>query len=89
MNFDPDKDSELLKALSNPIRLKMVANLIIKDGCNVSIMVNKLGISQSNASQHLSILRKAGILSVRKKGTITCFSVSNKRVVNIIKALQQ
>jgi DNA-binding transcriptional ArsR family regulator len=89
MSFDPEKDSELLKALCNPIRLKMIAGLMQQDGCNVSKIVTKLGISQSNASQHLAILRRAGILTARRKGTMTCFSVTDKRAISIVKALQQ
>lgn len=89
MSFDAEKDSELLKALSNPIRLKIVAGLIEHDGCNVSKMVDKLGISQSNASQHLAILRRGGILKATRNGTKTCFSIVDKRVIDIIKALKK
>ncbi|MGA2091667.1 MAG: metalloregulator ArsR/SmtB family transcription factor [Endomicrobiales bacterium] len=88
MGFDPEKDSELLKALSNPLRLKIVSGLLHHDGCNVSKIMAKLGISQSNASQHLSILRRAGILTAHRKGTMTCFSVTDKRAVRILQALK-
>ncbi|MGE4385279.1 MAG: ArsR/SmtB family transcription factor [Endomicrobiaceae bacterium] len=88
MGFDAEKDSELLKAMSNPIRLKIVAGLIEHDGCNVSKMVDNLGITQSNASQHLAILRRSGILKATRKGATTCFSISDKRVLGIIKALK-
>lgn len=89
MTFDAEKDSEILKALSNPIRLKIVAGLMEHDGCNVSKMVDKLEISQSNVSQHLAILRRIGILKATRKGTTTCFSIEDKRVIDIIKALKK
>lgn len=89
MGFDAEKDSELLKAMSNPIRLKIVAGLIEHDGCNVSKMVDNLGITQSNASQHLAILRRSGILKATRKGATTCFSISDRRVLEIIKALKK
>lgn len=89
MAFDAEKDSELLKTISNPIRLKIVAGLMENDGCNVSKMVDKLGISQSNVSQHLAILRRGGVLKATRKGTMTCFSVVDKRVIDIIKALKK
>lgn len=89
MTFDAEKDSELLKAISNPIRLKIVAGLMEHDGCNVSKMVDKLGISQSNVSQHLSILRRGGVLKATRKGTMTCFSIVDKRIIDIIKALKK
>lgn len=89
MTFDAEKDSELLKAISNPIRLKIVAGLMEHDGCNVSKMVDKLGISQSNVSQHLSILRRGGVLKATRKGTMTCFSIVDNRIIDIIKALKK
>ena len=89
MTFDAEKDSELLKAISNPTRLKIVAGLMEHDGCNVSKMVDKLKISQSNASQHLAILRRSGILKATRNGMKTCFSIKDKRVIDIIKALKK
>ncbi|MEA5000280.1 MAG: metalloregulator ArsR/SmtB family transcription factor [Endomicrobiaceae bacterium] len=89
MSFNAEKDSELLKALGHPIRLKIVAGLMEHDGCNVSKMVDNLGISQSNASQHLAILKRSGILKATRNGTKTCFSISDKRVANIIQALKK
>lgn len=82
------KDSDVLKALGHPLRLKIVEGLMLGDGCNVSKIVEELIIPQSTASQHLKILKQAGIISVKKEGVQACYSVIDKRVVKIIKILK-
>ncbi len=80
------KESELLKALAHPIRLRMVEGLM-RHECNVNKIVKALGIPQSTASQHLAILRSRGIVQVRKEGVRTCYRVLDKKVADLIHAL--
>ena len=84
INFD--KESQVLKALSNPLRLKMVS-LLMNDECCVTDVTNALGISQSTSSQHLGILKNSGIVYPKKYGTKTCYIVENSEVKQIIKIL--
>ncbi|MFK5959705.1 MAG: metalloregulator ArsR/SmtB family transcription factor [Lutibacter sp.] len=84
--IDFDKESQILKALSNPIRLKMVG-LLLNDECCVTDVTNALGISQSTTSQHLGILKYNGIVYPKKFGAKTCYVVDNLEVENIIKIL--
>lgn len=86
--MDVEKDSEILKALGHPVRLKIVIGLMDKKECNVNTMVEKLKIPQSTASQHLGVLRSRGIISNRKKGVETCYYISDERVRKIIEDLQ-
>lgn len=83
-----DKLSEIFKALAHPIRLKIVCGLIKKEECNVTIMVEKLGIPQPTVSQHLNILRNAGVISYTKKGTQMCYKVTDDITKKLIKALE-
>jgi ArsR family transcriptional regulator len=87
--MDIDKDSELLKALGHPIRLKMVIGLLDHTECNVNTMVEKLNIPQSTASQHLGILRTRGIIAPRKEGVKTCYRVIDPRVHALVEALKK
>lgn len=77
------KESELLKALAHPIRLRMIEGLLGKE-CNVNKMVKALGIPQSTVSQHLGILKSRGIVSIRKEGVRTCYRVADPRVKELI-----
>lgn len=79
--------SEIFKALSHPIRLQIVMGLMTKDNCNVNTMVEKLGVAQSSISQHLSILKNAGIVEGYRKGNQICYKLENKKVKRIINAI--
>lgn len=83
-----EKLCEIFKALSNPIRLRIVCGLIKKEECNVSIMVEKLGIPQPTVSQHLNILKNAGVITGCRKGTQICYQVTDDVVRRIIKELE-
>jgi DNA-binding transcriptional ArsR family regulator len=83
-----EKASETLKALSHPARLKMVAGLL-KDECNVAQIQKVLGMPQSTISQHLRILKNAGIIKGRREGTKTCYRVIDVRVRKIVEVIKR
>lgn len=80
--------AEIFKALAHPIRLRIACGLIKKNECNVSLMVEKLGVPQPTVSQHLNILKNAGVITGYKKGTQVCYSITNEVAKKIIKALE-
>lgn len=86
---DYQRDSELLKVLGHPIRLKIVVGLIKHGECNVKLMVEELKIPQSTASQHLGLLKSREIIESRKEGVKTCYRVVDQRVHEIIKILER
>jgi len=86
-NMDYQKNSEILKALGNPVRLRIMEGLIVHKECSVSSMVNRLDIPHSTVSQHLKLLRNLGIIEQRRKGTRNCYRVSDKRIDRLIKIL--
>lgn len=86
MISDYNRKSGELKALAHPVRLRMVEGLIHNE-CNVNKIVKAMGIPQSTASQHLSILRARGIVSLRKEGVRTCYRVLDPRIVKLVKVL--
>ncbi len=88
MPLDYEKESELLKALGHPIRLKIVGGLLSHE-CNVNKMVKVLGIPQSTVSQHLGILKSRGIVQIRKEGTKTCYRVKDARIGELLKILKK
>ncbi len=85
MNYE--KESEIFKALGHPMRLKIVEGLL-HNQCNVKKIVQKLQLPQSTVSQHLGILKKAGVLVPAKEGVKTCYHVTNQTVLRIINALK-
>ena len=88
MAVNYEKVSETLKALSHPARLKMVIGLL-KDECNVAQIQKALGLPQSTISQHLRVLKNAGIIKGRREGTKTCYRVVNVRVREIVQVIKR
>jgi DNA-binding transcriptional ArsR family regulator len=71
--------ASLSKNLANPIRLAILHTL--RDGeKTVNELTEILCISQSNLSQHLALMRQAGILKTRKQGTSIYYSVVNPKI---------
>ncbi len=80
--------SELLKALAHPLRLKIACGLMKKDECCVSVMVEKLKVAQPTVSQHLNILKNAGVIEGYRKGNQICYKITNTKVKKIIEAME-
>lgn len=77
----------LLKALSNPVRLCIVRELMTRESCNVSSMQNCLQLSQSTVSQHLGRLRDMGIIKFERKGTEVYYSIASDEAAKVVKVL--
>ena len=88
MAVNYERVSETLKALAHPARLKMVIGLL-KDECNVAQIQKALGLPQSTISQHLRVLKNAGIIKGRKEGTKTCYRVVDVRVRKIVQVIMR
>ena len=88
MISDYRKESDILKALAHPIRLRMVEGLISNE-CNVNKIVKALRIPQSTASQHLALLKARGIVQLRKEGVKTCYRVRDPRILGLLKILSK
>ncbi len=83
---DYTKESQLLKALVYPVRLKMVEGLMNHE-CNVNKIVKALKIPQSTVSQHLGILKNQNIVRIRKDGVKSCYCVVDPKVESLVKLL--
>jgi len=70
---------ELLKALSDETRFNLFMTLLTHDYC-VGALANHLGISEAAASQHLQILRQAGLVKGEKRGYWTHYSVERDKL---------
>lgn len=62
-----DKAQAMLKALADPLRLKLVQTLASKEHC-VCDLTDALGQAQSKLSFHLKVLKDAGLLLDRQEG---------------------
>jgi DNA-binding transcriptional ArsR family regulator len=69
-----EKLLEVLKALSDETRLKILTLLLTHDFC-VRALAERVGLSEAAVSQHLQILRLAGLVKGEKRGYFTHYSV--------------
>lgn len=88
MKIKCEEMAEIFKALSHPIRLKIVCGLIKKKECNVTKMVTHLNMPQPNVSQHINILKNADIIDGYRNGNEICYMVTNKIVEKMILTLE-
>jgi len=88
MKDNIDKTLEIFKALSCRARYNIVVGLIKINECNVTRMAECLKIPQPNVSQHLTVLKNAGIIEGYRNGNQICYKIINETVRNIIKAIQ-
>lgn len=89
MKNDINKITEIFKALSCTTRLNIVIGLLEKKGCSVNKIAEVLNIPQPNVSQHLTVLRNAGIIEGYRNGTQICYKVTNDTVAKIIKNMEE
>ncbi len=85
---DIDRASRSLKAMSHPLRLKILCTLGDKE-ISVQDIVEHVGTSQSNISQHLAILRDKGILDSRKDANRVYYRVDDTRTLRLIGLMRE
>ena len=74
---------ELLRALSAPVRLAVVAELAAGPRC-VHELVTVAGTSQSLVSQHLRVLRGAGVVVAERRGREVTYRLADAHVSHIV-----
>ncbi len=85
---DIDRASRSLKAMSHPLRLKILCTLGDQE-ISVQDIVEQVGTSQSNISQHLAILRDKGILASRKDANRVYYRVGDSRTLRLIGMMRE
>lgn len=75
--------TDLFKALSHPIRIRILESLRERKQC-AGTLAPELGIEQSNFSRHISALKTAGLIRTWKEGVSVYFSISDQRIFDLI-----
>jgi ArsR family transcriptional regulator len=79
--------AELLRALAHPLRLKILEFIDRNDSINVNKIYNTLKLEQSITSQHLRILRKAGVVHAERDGKYILYSIDYPTLFRAEKAV--
>ena len=77
----------VLDALSHPARLQIVEHLAQYDECPAGKISEKLPLSKSTVSQHMTKLKEAGLISCSPYGICQHYKLNDEKVVEAIDAL--
>jgi DNA-binding transcriptional ArsR family regulator len=78
--------SEVLKAMADPMRLRILHSLHGGE-LSVTSIIETVGGSQANVSRHLAVLRRAGLVDVRREGLNAFYSITDPRVFTICESV--
>ncbi len=80
--------AEFFRTLGHPARVRVLE--LLKGGeMTVGDLQAELGIDSSGASQHLSAMRRQGILEARKEGTSVYYRVRDPRIFQLLESARQ
>ncbi|MGD0611335.1 MAG: metalloregulator ArsR/SmtB family transcription factor [Anaerolineales bacterium] len=76
----PEKQrlAKMLKALGNPVRFQIVEFLSKNRTCITNDIVRNTPLAQSTISQHLKVLREAGLIQGEIEGPATCYCLNQE-----------
>jgi len=80
--------SEALKAMAHPLRLKILC-LVGSGELMVQEIVESVGTSQSNISQHLGVMRERGLLATRKDANKVYYRIDDPRILRLIALMRE
>jgi ArsR family transcriptional regulator len=76
-----ERQAQICKAFANPMRLKII-DMLTRGECRFSEIQGEIDVSKANLSQHLTILKTAGIVHVRRDGKEVICSLAMPEVKN-------
>jgi DNA-binding transcriptional ArsR family regulator len=80
--------ANIFQALAHPTRIAIIE--VLRDGeLPAGAIIERLGIEQANASQHLSILRAKQIVTSRKEGNQVFYSVRDPLLIEVLDIMRR
>lgn len=83
-----ERTAQAMRAIAHPLRLKILC-VLGESEMRVRDIVEAVGTSQSNVSQHLAILREKSVLISRKIANHVYYSVGDPRILQLIAAMRE
>jgi DNA-binding transcriptional ArsR family regulator len=72
-----------LEVLAHPVRIRLVDALDRGGEVSVSSLADEVGVSVYDASQHLALLRRAGVIRARRQGRLRCYRLDDPSALAI------
>lgn len=86
---DLEISSEILRALAHPLRMRILEFIDQHGLINVNRIYSSLNLEQSITSQHLRILRQAGLVGTEREGKFIHYKLNYPRLLNTVKAIKK
>jgi len=80
---DADRLAELCKALAHPARVAIMKFLIERDACVCGEIVEVMSLAQSTVSEHLRVLKEAGLVRGTIDGPRVCYCIDREAVATL------
>lgn len=80
-----DVKADLFKALAHPVRVRTLELLVERDR-QVAELLTELGLEASHLSQHLGVLRRAGVVTARRTGNAVHYALAQPAVADMLAA---
>jgi DNA-binding transcriptional ArsR family regulator len=85
---DIQQAAQAIKAMAHPLRLRILC-LLGNQEVSVQDIVEHVGTSQSNISQHLAILRDKGVLATRKEANFVYYRINDPRTLKLVGLMRE
>ncbi len=83
-----EQAAEVLKALSHPVRLKLI-ELLSHHELTVNQLADRLKLPQNQVSTHLNRMRAQGILDRRREGREVYYRITHPHAQSVLRAIQR
>jgi DNA-binding transcriptional ArsR family regulator len=88
--MDPiyELQAEILKTLANPRRLEIIHHLASRP-CTVGRLADELSLAQPNVSQHLALMRAAGVVEAERDGREISYRLADPDIITACGLMRQ
>jgi DNA-binding transcriptional ArsR family regulator len=84
-----DRLADKLRALAHPARLEILRVLAARGTCVCGEVVEVMPLAQATVSQHLKVLKEAGLIRGRIDGKNSCYCLDPKRIAELREAVEE
>ncbi len=83
-----DLQADICKIFANAKRLEIINTL--KDGeCSTGELIDKIGLSKANLSQHMGVLKSKGVVVTRREGINIFYRIANPKIVQACRLMRE
>jgi ArsR family transcriptional regulator len=82
-----DKAARILSSVAHPLRLLIICMLLERERF-VGEILERLGTTKGNISQHLRLLENKGLISKRREGNHTFYSIKDPKIGQLLTCVQ-